>query len=505
MKGSRILFVLILFFPLLILSCGNSNGNNAVDPITDGKIIVDPSGSGDYTKIQDALDAAGQGTTVYVRAGTYHERVVFKHSGAENKYVTLENYEDETAVIDGTGVTINEEQGLVEINSKNYIKIIGMEICNAITTDISIVPIGLHVLGSSSHIEILNCNIHHVQTNVEDFSDARGVYFQGSESVPMTDIVFTGNQVWEMHTGTSEAMAVDGYIDGFVISNNTIHDCNNIMIDAEGHYGANENDELDYVRNGVISGNTLYNLDSTGNYAYDVSDRGAPAIYIDCAENVLVECNRVSRCDRGIAALGEAGPDYHSQNCIIRNNIIDNCWGAGMYVGGWGSDEGGTKNCQFLNNTLYKNSSGTPKYDPKDPEIMLMYKSINNIFKNNIVYANDDITFVDKQQTGDGNQFNNNLYFKDSGTSVWKWFGASYSTYNTFGGWTAGSSNDSNSVTGNPMFVNTVLETPDLHIQETSPAKNAGVNLADAGSSDCDGESRVSNTVIDIGADEVQE
>ena len=57
-----------------------------------GSIYVDWKGEGDYTTIQDAIDNANPGETIYVWAGTYYENVIV------NKTVTL--------IGNGTGVTI---------------------------------------------------------------------------------------------------------------------------------------------------------------------------------------------------------------------------------------------------------------------------------------------------------------------------------------------------------------------------------------------------------------
>ena len=65
----------------------------------------------------------------------------------------------------------------------------------------------------------------------------------------------------------------------------------------------------------------------------------------------------------------------------------------------------------------------------------------------------------------------------------------------------AGTGNDAHSLFANPQFVDDAA--PDLHLQETSPAINAGDNSTTVGNTDFDGDDRILGGIVDIGADEV--
>jgi len=60
-------------------------------------ITVDDSGGADHTKIQDAVDAAEDGDTVSVNAGTYNEKVVV------SKSIDLIGESNSTVIIEGDG------------------------------------------------------------------------------------------------------------------------------------------------------------------------------------------------------------------------------------------------------------------------------------------------------------------------------------------------------------------------------------------------------------------
>ena len=118
MRG--VCFPVLFFLALLVLSCGG--GGSGTDNSGGGEprdVIVDQSGNGDYTRIQQAVRDAVPGSVITVRAGTYNENIVFSRSGTAELPITLKNYPDEMPVIiPGTGlaerVELNAEHIIVE-------------------------------------------------------------------------------------------------------------------------------------------------------------------------------------------------------------------------------------------------------------------------------------------------------------------------------------------------------------------------------------------------------
>ncbi|MFQ6061041.1 MAG: nitrous oxide reductase family maturation protein NosD, partial [Thermoplasmata archaeon] len=60
-------------------------------------LYVGGAGPGNYTTIQDAIDAASPGDTVYVYSGTYFENVII------NKTITLKGEDRDTTMVEGNG------------------------------------------------------------------------------------------------------------------------------------------------------------------------------------------------------------------------------------------------------------------------------------------------------------------------------------------------------------------------------------------------------------------
>lgn len=66
--------------------------------VNNDTIYVDDDGGADYTTIQEAIDAASDGDTVFVYSGVYHEHVSIK-----SKSITLQGENKETTIIDAEG------------------------------------------------------------------------------------------------------------------------------------------------------------------------------------------------------------------------------------------------------------------------------------------------------------------------------------------------------------------------------------------------------------------
>src|ERR1035438_7696724 len=258
-----------------------------------------------WATIQHAANTVKAGATVYVFGGVYHESVNFPKSGTASAAITFQNYPGQTAVIDGTGVRCcgNTVEGLINIVNKSYITISGFEIRNYTTSSENDTPAGVWITGSGTRIQILNNRVHRITTTAEKNGNAFGISVYGTAKTPITELLISGNEVYDLRTGSSETVNVDGNVTHFAITNNLIHDNDNIGIDAIGYEGVGPvgYDEAMY---GEISGNTIYNISGITNpgegNAYD-----ADGLYCDGCAYVTVERNVIFQVDYGIETTAE--------------------------------------------------------------------------------------------------------------------------------------------------------------------------------------------------------
>jgi parallel beta-helix repeat protein len=99
MKKGIVLGIVYLFIGMSFISiAGNQINNQTIKPSGRGDILyVGGSGPGNYTRIQDAIDNASNGDTIFVNNGTYYENLIVD----ESIFLTGEN--PENTIIDGGG------------------------------------------------------------------------------------------------------------------------------------------------------------------------------------------------------------------------------------------------------------------------------------------------------------------------------------------------------------------------------------------------------------------
>ena len=312
---------------------------------------------------------------------------------------------------------------------------------------------------------------------------------------PSIPITIDGNQVYNLKTGGSESVNVDGNVTNFSITNNTIHDNDNIAIDAIGFEGVSANPALDYARNGVISGNTIYNISGINNPG-EGNSYDADGIYVDGGSQILIERNLIHHVDIGIEAAAEHKGKLSSY-VMIRNNIIYASNSMGITIGGYDSRRGGTDHCTIVNNTLYGNDTK----NTSSGEFQVQYYATNNVFKNNIVYGTSQGLLINNYTNSSANpvDVDYNLYFSPlASTAVsFVWNGSTRTGLSTF---QTAAGEDAHSQYLDPLFLN--LATFDLHVQPASPAVALGIDLTSDvnGTVDFAANPRIQGANIDIGA-----
>ncbi len=117
---------------------------------------VKQDGSGDYTQIQDALDAADPGDTILVHPGRYFENLEINKNNITLK--SLEAISGDSSYIDSTIIDGNNVGRCVASRMPNFL-IRGFSITNGITDG------GAGGIGISEKTDIINCNIFGNQAN----------------------------------------------------------------------------------------------------------------------------------------------------------------------------------------------------------------------------------------------------------------------------------------------------------------------------------------------------
>ena len=475
--------------------------------------------SSPWLTIQHAANTATAGATVYVMGGTYNESVNFPNSGTENEPITFESFPGQTALISGTSLTCctsnpassgNLTQGLVNIVNGSYITISGFAIANFTTGKAADTPSGVWITGSGTGVQILNNQVYNITTTAGANGNAFGIAVYGTSETPITQLVISGNEVYDLKTGESESVNTDGNVTYFKITNNIVHDNYNIGIAAIGDEGVGPTG-YDVSTYGEISGNTVYNISGIVNpgegKSYD-----ADGIYCDGCAYVTIENNWIYNVDYGIEVSSEnqvcqtngtewTGPNNtgtaslsnhpcYGEYVTVRNNVITNSNACGFSIGGYakasskgGHDEGGGSSYDvvFVNNTLYNNAK-EPTGETAEYQIQHQVGSAqDNYSENNLIYAGTFNTWIysfvktSTSYPAPPATLDWNLYYSAAGyvkgTSIYWDDVSSYTSFATFQSTTG---EDESSRNANPDFESLTSTPLNFDITAASPGVNNG-------------------------------
>jgi len=383
-----------------------------------------------WKSIQKAANSATPGSTVHVLAGMSAEQVTVGVSG--NAALGLISFTGENAVLDFAAHPIKAGQtGAFHIDGKSYLKISGFEIRNDIAKAATAVPVGIHVRGAAHHIEISGNLIHHITNNINANSNAHGIAVYGTGRTAATaihDLLIANNELHSLKLGASESLVVNGNVDSFTIQGNSVHDCNNIAIDAIGFEGTSIA-PFDQTRNGVIAHNTIARIDSRGNPAYG-NDRSADGLYVDGGKSIRIDTNSVRLCNIGIEVASEHKGVFSSEVTVI-NNPVSNCHTVGLSLGGYDTRRGGTRNCIIQQNTFRGNDTDANG----SGELQLQYQVTGNMIQNNTFWSTNQNVFISNPfKTTIGNIVDNNTYSSPGGAnaSTWTWNNIEYNDFATY-------------------------------------------------------------------------
>jgi hypothetical protein len=494
-------------FPFILFACLSgafAQSNSSFYVATTGKDSNPGTQTAPWRTIQHASDVARAGSTVNVQGGVYEELVSINNSGnASDGFITLRSFPGETAVLDAGHFTPAGRGAILTIHNKSYVRIEGFEIRNFHTAEHRLTPLGISVIGSGSHIELLKNNVHHIEQTFDGRdgpghgANGFGIAVYGTDAkTPITDLIIDGNEVHHLKTGSSESLVVNGNVMNFRITHNVVHDNNNIGIDVIGFEHTAPDPGVDQARDGVVSGNLVYNIHSRGNPAYQ-NEENSDGIYVDGGTRILIERNIVHDDDFGIELASEH-KDHATSYITARNNLIYHCHTAGVSIGGYAPERGHTDHSTVVNNTLYDNDTSATG----SGEFQMQWNMTDNIFANNIVYAGSRCLMTLNKSQVDKNHppvaIDHNLYYCASGAKASTWIEA-FGTVTGFDKYVESTGSDRHSRFLDPHFVDIAAE--DFHLQSDSPALAEGtIDGMPVGELDLDGLTRVKSGKMDIGS-----
>jgi len=380
------------------------------------------------------------GDTVYIKTGTYKERVAPENSGNPQNYIAYIAYPGHTVTIDGTDISVPCYGGLFHVSGKSYIKVSGLRVTNSSGAGIFV--------DDSSHIKIEKNYTYNT------FSSGIGVW-------QSDNIIIGGNEVeLACNDGEEECITV-AMTDTFQVKNNHVHH------GGPGIRGGEGIDVKHGSSNGKIYQNHVHHVNRVGIYV-DAWDRHTYNIHV--FRNIVHDC-----AEESFSVAAEAGGLL--ENVIVYNNIAYNNGTVGITIANWGRPavEHPMKDIKVINNTFYNNGGG----DWGGGIVVENPNAKNVVIRNNICSQNLSFQIaVEPDVPAENVTVDNNLI---DGYREYPWgeiYGSDY-------------------VEGNPMFAHPSGE--DFRLQEDSPAIDNG-SAVDAPSDDFDGNPRPQGAGYDIGA-----
>jgi len=262
--------------------------------------IVQTDGDGNYTHIQDAIDAANPGDTIYVRPGVYYENLVV------NKTISLVGEDKNTTIING-----NNSGYYAILIQDSGVNISGFTIQNS--------TVGVYVAGNKSINNIM------IRNNI--INNNKGGIFLGNLS---NNNVISKNMIIN---NSGEGIRLFRSFNNFIYENNITNQENFAIVlwDSSCSNVISQNTILNNKKgiglkrwsdNNLISNNTILENGGSGNTIRGDADSGISFSY---SYKNIISGNSICNNIKGVY-LGDS-----SENVIYANIICDNYYGIYLY------------------------------------------------------------------------------------------------------------------------------------------------------------------------------
>jgi len=290
-------------------------------------LTVSQDGSGNFTTIQTAIDAAQAGDTVFINGGVYHEEIViWAHSGTAESPITISGVNGATVIIDGDNA--NTGSSLVTIWASHVI-IKNLEIRNSAS-------VGLYA--ENAYTQVINLNVHHNQSS--------GIILENGASYSVVE----GCSVWDNDLENENFKSTNGWGSGLsvargsqftVLRNNTVwnnwgeglstFETTDITMEDNVVYDNLLNVYLSDTQRTVLQRNLIYS--TPGNRLYSSNNQVGIALadetYNPTSSDIKIVNNVVAGCTSNLNSWGGEvrstdGYYGHYSNILVANNTFVN-------------------------------------------------------------------------------------------------------------------------------------------------------------------------------------
>ena len=268
----KIIAIVCMISSMLLASVAVVPGENIrLTSDSNSILYVGGSGPGNYTRIQDAIDNASDGDTVFVYNGTYYERIVIKTSInliGEDKYVTI---------IDGRG------ESIISVGAE-MVNISGFSIRNSSQTLES--DNGIYISYGSNHTTIYN-----------------NIFSENGFGVECLSKNNTFDKNYFISNGFGLALGGE---------NNSV--INNIFINDGVYLQPSSKIPNNFFNNNTVNGKPLIYLEDKS----DTKINEAGQIILISCEEITIKNISLSNTNLGIELI-------NTNNCTINDNNLRNC------------------------------------------------------------------------------------------------------------------------------------------------------------------------------------
>ena len=303
----------------------------------DGLTLTTP-----WRSLAKAVKTAVAGDTVYFRAGTYEEELIWPHSGAPGAYITFSSYNHEHVILDET----NQYSHGIYLLANSYIQIIGLEIKN----DGNSRKTGIAILDGSNHIIIEDVTVYgfllgiHLYSTITEppvrnitIKDSKTFAYSATAHSYIGNLPCLGNSAYalDVHDNVQDVLVTNNRFAFTYDPKDSTRRSIAIEVgsgDMTNRAGAPkriifEENEIDHSTNVGIRPDISQDIQISNNYIHDNGGTGIqlersadPAIG---SKNVVIENNLVENNDQ--AYPFETGIWVNTAaNVLIRGNIIRN-------------------------------------------------------------------------------------------------------------------------------------------------------------------------------------